>query len=410
MVRMARLIAVSIDCRNEAARQMFEEIFSRRRHYLVTKGQGTGAVDMLLLELDEVRPQQTFGHIRELLSASPDLEVFLTASRTDPHILLDAFRLGVKEFLPQPLTRQEVEPALARFEERFNGRVSGAEMQSGKVVSVIGARGGVGTSTVATNLATSVQQIGQREPLVLVDLDMHGGDLGLFLDLHASQGLKHLSKDISRLDETIVQGSLAQHSSGLRLLASGYEGFDEVAPTTGSTMRVIGLLRSMHRHVFVDCGHILEPAVKEALDCSEQIIVVTTLSLPTIRRTKRLLEALGAAQYQAGKVLVVVNRYTNDQKTLVNETEDMLGVRMAGLIPNDYGTASEALDHGKPLTIMAPKTTLGQWYLRKTEQLIGEKTAIKGTISGKEQNSKASFLGRYLPSFRPETKEKPSVV
>ena len=69
---MARLIAVSIDCRNEAARQIFEEIFSRRRDYLVTKGQGTGSVDMLLLELDEVRPQQTFGHIRELLSASPD--------------------------------------------------------------------------------------------------------------------------------------------------------------------------------------------------------------------------------------------------------------------------------------------------------------------------------------------------
>jgi tetratricopeptide (TPR) repeat protein len=88
MVRMARLITVSIDCRNEAARQIFEEIFSRRPDYLVTKGQGTGAVDMLLLELDEIRPQQTFGHIRELLSASPDLEVFLTASRTDPQVLL----------------------------------------------------------------------------------------------------------------------------------------------------------------------------------------------------------------------------------------------------------------------------------------------------------------------------------
>ena len=64
---MARLIAVSIDCRNEAARQTFEEIVSSRRGYLVTKGQGTGAVDMLLLELDEVRPQQTFAHVRELL-------------------------------------------------------------------------------------------------------------------------------------------------------------------------------------------------------------------------------------------------------------------------------------------------------------------------------------------------------
>ena len=121
---MARLIAVSIDCRNEAARQTFEEIVSRRRDYLVTKGQGTGAADMLLLELDESRPQQTFAHIRELLSASHNLEVFLTASRTDPQILLEAFRFGVKEFLPQPLTRQDVEPALARFEERFSGRAT----------------------------------------------------------------------------------------------------------------------------------------------------------------------------------------------------------------------------------------------------------------------------------------------
>jgi len=407
---MARLIAVSIDCRNEAARQIFEEIFSQRRDYLVTKGQGTGAVDMLLLELDEVRPQQTFAHIRDLLNASPDLEVFLTASRTDPQVLLEAFRLGVKEFLPQPLTRQEVEPALARFEERFNGRVSGAEMQSGRVVSVIGARGGVGASTVVTNLATSVQQASQRESVVLMDLDMHGGDLGLFLDLHPSQGLKHLSKDISRLDETIVRGSLAQHSSGLHLLASGYEEFDEVEPTTGSTMRVISLLRSMHRNVFIDCGHVLEPAVKEALDCSDQIIVVTTLSLPTIRRTKRLLAVLGAAHYPVGKVLVVVNRYTNDQKDLSSETEDMLDIRVAGLIPNDYGTASDALDHGKPLTIIASRTTLGQWYLRGTDQLIGEKPAVNGAIPGKEQNKKASFLGRYLPSFRLETKGKPSVV
>jgi pilus assembly protein CpaE len=407
---MARLIAVSINCRNEAARQTFEEIVSRRRDYLVTKGQGTGTVDMLLVELDDLRPQQTFGHIRELLSASPDLEVFLTASRTDPQILLEAFRLGVKEFLPQPLTRQDVEPALARFEERFNGRVSGSEMQSGRVVCVIGSRGGVGTSTVATNLSTSVQQASQQESVALVDLDMHGGELGLFLDLHASQGLKQLSKDISRLDETIIRSSLAQHSSGLHLLASGYEGFDEVAPTTGSTMRVIGLLRSMHRHVFLDCGHILGPAVKEALDCSDQIIVVTTLSLPAIRRTKRLLDVLRMAQYPSGKIVGVVNRYNNDQKDLLAETESLLGMPMAGLIPNDYGTASEALDHGKPLTIMASRTTIGQWYLRGTDQLISAKTAVMKTAEEKEPKKASSFFGRYLPSFGLETKGKPSVV
>src|SRR5262245_26757474 len=145
---MARLITVSINCPNEAARQTFEEIISRRRDYLITKGQGTGAADVLLLELDEGRPHHTFAHVRELLSVAPSLEIFLTASRTDPQLLLEAFRLGVKEFLPQPLTRQDVEPALTRFEERFNSRVAGASSAAGHVVCVIGARGGVGTSTV----------------------------------------------------------------------------------------------------------------------------------------------------------------------------------------------------------------------------------------------------------------------
>jgi len=202
---------------------------------------------------------------------------------------------------------------------------------------------------------------------------------------------------------------LVPHASGLQLLASGYEAFEDAEYVHGSTMRVIGLLRSMHQHIFVDCGHVLDPAVKEALDYSDQVIVITTLSLPAIRRTKRLLETFAAAQYSTDKVMVVVNRYTSDQKDLLSETEGMLAVRMAGLIPNDYGTASEAIDHGKPLTIMAARTSIGQWYLRGSEQLISGKSRANGTALAKDAGKKTSFFGRYLPSLGVELKGKPSV-
>jgi pilus assembly protein CpaE len=322
---------------------------------------------------------------------------------------LEAFRVGVKEFLPQPLTRQDVEPALARFEERFRGRMAEAEDQAGRVLCVIGARGGVGTSTVATNLATAVQQGRQRESVALADLDMHGGDLGLFLDLHPSQGLQHLSKDISRLDDTIIRSTLVKHSSGLHFLASGYEGFHEVELTAGSTMRVIGLLRSMHRYVVVDCGHVLEPAVREALDCSDQILLVTTLSLPTIRRTKRLLDALSAARYPTAHIQLIVNRYKSDHKDLLTETEKMLEMQVTGRIPDDYATASEALNHGKPVTSMAPKTNVGQWYLRETDKLIAQHAAGNRTAT-KNKAGNTSFFGRYLPSLGFEAKGKASVI
>lgn len=400
---MARLITVSIDCRDKAAQQTFEEIISRRRNYLLTKGSGTGTADILLLELDELRPEQTFRQIRELISASPDIEVFLTASRTDPQMLLEAFRIGVKEFLPQPLTRQEVEPALSRFEERFNGKVGASDSHTGKIISVIGASGGVGVSTVVTNLASSVQHARQRDPVAIMDLNLHGGDLGLFLDLQADSGFKQLSRDLSRLDETIVRSMLVRHTSGVQLLASGYQAFEEVEQIPGSTMRVMSLLRAMHQHVFVDCGHVLDQAVKEALDSADQVIIVTTLSLPVIRRTKCLLHTLRTAQYPAGKINVVVNRYINEQKEFLAETENLLEVKIAGLIPNDYGTASEAINHGQPLTLMS-KTTLGQWYLRGTAQLVGEKPVTQGKAEQTGSN-RASFLGRYLPSFALGTRE-----
>lgn len=405
---MARLIAVSIDCRNEEVRRTFEDLVSRRLHYLIAKGQGTGAIDMLLLELDEFRPKHTFDRVRQLLSAAPDLEVFLTASRMDPQLLLEAFRVGVKEFLPQPLTRQDVEPALARFEERFAGKTSGLEMQAGKVIAVLGVRGGVGASTVATNLAVSVQQARHHEPVALVDLDIHGGELRLFLDLPVSQGLTYLTKDISRLDETILRSTLVPHSSGLQFLASGCEAYDDWKLASGSMMRILAMLRSIHRHVFVDCGHIIDPAVREVLDSADQIIVVTTLSLPAIRRTKRLLEILFSARYPAGKIALVVNRYEKDQKDLVTETEGLLGIHMTGLIPNDYESASEAINQGKPLTVMASKTSIGQWYLREVGRFVADPVENDAFSKGPEKN--LSFLGRCFSNLGMDIGRKPSAV
>jgi hypothetical protein len=109
-------------------------------------------------------------------------------------------------------------------------------------------------------------------------------------------------------------------------------------------------------------------------------------------------------------VLIVVNRYSNDQKELLVETENMLGVRMAGLIPNDYETASEALHHGKPLAVMAPRTAIGQWYTRESQQLIDDGGTGNRKAAGSKASQTTSFLGRYLPSLGFEAKGKPSAV
>jgi pilus assembly protein CpaE len=202
---------------------------------------------------------------------------------------------------------------------------------------------------------------------------------------------------------------MVRHPSGLRFLASGYDAYDDFTFEAGSMMRMTSLLRSIHRLVFIDCGHILNPSVKEVLDSADQTILVTTLSLPAIRRTKRLLEIWFAGHYPPAKLALVVNRYEKDQKDLVAETEALLGMPIAGLIPNDYQSASEAINHGKPLTVMASRTPIGQWYLREVGQLIGEQAEGSGA-SSKGPAKGRSFLGRCFSSIGMEVGRKPSAV
>ena len=118
---------------------------------------------------------------------------------------------------------------------------------------------------------------------------------------------------------------------------------------------------------------------------------------------------LRTAQYPAGKVAVIVNRYEKDQQELLRETEDMLRVRIEELIPNDFPTASEAIDHGKPVVMQAPKTILGQRFVQEARRLIGDPAAEDhGKV--KSPGKKVSLFGLSIPTFGAGIKENRSAV
>lgn len=402
---MSRLITVFIECKTDAARHAFEETFARRSGYIVTQAKQAGAADVLILELDEANPQRTFSSIRSTVSAASQTEIFLTAGHTDTQIMLEAFRLGVKEFIPQPINSQEMEAALGRFEERLGARVSTRERKAGKVVSIIGAKGGVGTSTVATNLAASARHVSPTKPVALMDLNLHNSDLTLFLDLPASGGIRDLSQDLSRLDETILQSVLMKHKSGIDLLPSGYDGQNGMTPVSGCVTHTLDLMQSLYDLVFVDCGHTVD-ATKEALDFSSTIILVTTLNVPAVRRTKQLLDVFRDAHYGSNKVMLVVNRYNTRDEELLRHTEDTLKHKVDGLIPNDYASTNRAINDGRPLTMLAPRAAITQWYLQQASVFGGNDHEDQRGVTDQNNIKRGSFFTRYLPGLGLEAKAK----
>ena len=402
---MSRLITVGIECKTDSVRYAFEGTFARKPGYIVTQAKQAGTADILILELDEANPQRTFSSIRSTVSAVSQTEIFLTAGHTDTQIMLEAFRLGVKEFIPQPINPQEMEAALGRFEERLCARVPTRERKAGKVVSIIGTKGGVGTSTVATNLAISAKHVVPSKSVALMDLNLQNSDLTLFLDLASSGGIRDLSQDLSRLDETILHSVIMKHKSGIDLLPSGYDGLNGLTPVSGCVTHTLDLMQSLYDSVFIDCGHALETS-KEALDFSSTIILVTTLNVPAVRRTKQLFDVFRDAHYESNKIMLVVNRYSTRDEELLRHTEETLKHKADGLIPNDYVSTNRAINDGQPLTVMAPRAAITQWYLQQGAVFGGNDHEDRHEATDQKNTKRRSFFTRYLPGLGLDAKAK----
>lgn len=405
---MSGFVTVWLECRSDSVRRTFEELLASHRSFLIKQTGGPSTVDVVCVELDEINPERTLASMKVFLEKNPAIEVFLTAGSTDSQVMLEAFRIGIKEFLPQPINRKEFEAALNRLKERLRSKEGRKSAKGGKIVAFLGAKGGIGTSTLAVNLAMSLRQLNQEKQVALVDLNLDDSDLPLFLDLQPGKGFRDLARDISRLDATFVQSLMSKHESNVHLLQSGLTGADGTAGDPipgGAALHTLDVMRSIYDHVFVDCGHTLNPETREALDFASMLVLVTTLSLPSIRRTKQFLQVMREAGFDRDKVTIVVNRYQSSDAELLEHAVGLFEQKVGWLVPNDYPMASSSLNKGVPLTVHAPRAALTQWYVTHAAILAGENQA-KAVEVETASEQKNSLFSRYWGGLTFSTKAK----
>ena len=405
---MSGFVTVWLECRNESVRRTLAEYLASHRAFLIKESGGPMTVDLVCVELDDLNPERTLASIKGILDKNPAIEIFLTAGRTESQVMLEAFRLGIKEFLPQPINRREFDQAVGRSKDRMKLREDRTKSKGGKVVAFLGAKGGVGTSTLAVNLALSLKHLDREKQVALVDLNLADSDLPLFLDIQPGKGIRELSQDISRLDATFVQSMMNKHDSEVHLLQSGLTGTEGTAAESipaGTALHTLDVMRSIYDHVFVDCGHSLSQETRETLDFASMVCLVSTISLPAIRRTNQFLQLMREAGFDREKVTIVVNRYQSSDGELLQHAENLFEQKVGWLVPNDYPMASSSLNKGVPLTVHAPRAALTQWYINQASVLAGSKTA--GSSEGQDYaGQKGSLFSRYWGglTFSPKAK------
>lgn len=313
------------------------------------------AADVAMVAIDR-DPAQAIAMIERLAADVPECVLLVVSSSNDGPLILRALRAGAREFLSLPLTPADVDTALARIRlQRFGTAV--AAQEHCQVIAVAGASGGVGCTSLATNLACLLAE-DANHTVAIMDLDLAVGDADVLLNLIPDYTLSDII-DVAPLDAQLLQKSLSQHPSGVHLLARPVELRDTVAVTEPPVQQIISILRHSFSHLIIDLSKSYTAIDLVALQAATRVLMVTQLDLSCLRNTVRLLASFDDVVGLSPKVQIAINRSgARTGQIGLKKAKETLGRTIDSLIPDDPRTLTAARNHGVPLATHAPKATI----------------------------------------------------
>lgn len=272
----------------------------------------------------------------------PATGIIIVAPALDPALLLDAMRAGVNEFVTDPLTQANVERAIASVVGQR------APAEAGKMFGVIGAKGGVGTTTIAVNLATALGAASKPDRTLLIDLHRAGGDAAVFLGVEPQFSIVDAFENIHRLDAAYLGGLVTRVAPGVDLLASSDRAL--TAPIDAPKVRkVLAAVASTYRYTVLDLPR-SDGAVLDALDPLTAIVIVVNQELATVRNATRVAATL-RQRYGRERIAFVLSRLDRHADISQEDVERAIGGRVEHTLPSDYAAALHALHKGRPLVL-----------------------------------------------------------
>jgi pilus assembly protein CpaE len=272
----------------------------------------------------------------------PETGFIVVASESDPPVLLEAMRAGATEFLHEPIGAAALEQAIARLAPNRTSPATAAE-----VFAFVGAKGGVGTTTAAVNVATTLAKAAPAQTL-FADLHIAHGDAALLFGAVPCFSIADALENTHRVDEAFFRGLVTATRAGAALLASSERALMHQAETQ-QYRAVVEFAAQLYRYVILDIPR-SDTAALDALDVTTRIVVVTSQELPAVRNASRLASAL-RERYGCDRVLVVVSRFDKQAEIGQGDIEKVVASKIQHMLPSDYRLAVQALRRGRPIAL-----------------------------------------------------------
>jgi pilus assembly protein CpaE len=308
---------------------------------VVRRIQSTNA-DVVLIDIPADNAILALRTIELLHQELPGVALFAIGSISQPQVIVGAMRAGAREFVERPTTTTDLLEAFVRLTAAQ--RKVNREGTSGKVFTVVNAKGGSGATTVAVNLALALQAAHGNTALV----DMAPlGHSALHMNLKPLFSVTDALRNLHRLDSSLLESFMTRHSSGLQLLA-GPNTPVAVEPSTAEFAKLFDMLMGQFRYVVVDASTRIDPATRLVSNLSQAVLMVASTDVASLWSAARVQQYLGEAGGQ-DKVSLVLNRFRKMPGFTEADAEAAAGAKLLWKVPNQYFAVSTAIDRGIPV-------------------------------------------------------------
>jgi pilus assembly protein CpaE len=291
----------------------------------------------------------------------PATSVILIRRRVDTTVLAEALRSGMREVVEErdfPGLTNAVRRACQVW-EALNGPISSSQgSDAGKLITVFSPKGGVGKTTIAVNLAIALADKGQNR-VCLVDLDLGFGDVAITLQMFPARTIADAAHMESGLDLTVLETLLTPHHDSLHALVAPVQpdAKDSIPPAVVG--KVLRLLKTGFDYVVVDTSPSFDEHVLQAFDETDDILLVTTLDVPTLKNVKIAVETLDLLNFPIAKRRLVLNRGDEKVGLTPEKVESTLNMKLARSIPMSTQVAN-ATNSGEPIMSTHPRHPVSQ--------------------------------------------------
>ncbi|PQV64239.1 pilus assembly protein CpaE [Abditibacterium utsteinense] len=334
--------------------------------------------------------------IEQIETLSPETAVIVLIDGADMELMRRLMRAGARDCLMRPLSQDDLISTIkTAFQSSSKlrdaaqaGPVFDTSKAQGDIIAVYSPQGGAGKSMLSANLAVAMAKAagegGKNPRIALVDLNLQFGDIDLMLNLSPQNTIAGLAqKGHGGIDAELLEQYLTVHpESGLRILVAPSTPQYAESITVYTVEQVVETLRENYDIIIVDTPSQLQDTTLAVLDAAKTILLLTSLDLLALHKTRTALEMLRQL-YAPEKIQLILNRANSDVGISLADVENVLGVPMRAQIPSDGKVVVTSINEGKPFVLYNTQTVIAKQINKLALEMLGRETEVVEETSAK---------------------------